>query len=90
MWLKNPHLLANFRGKPIFFCPVKTRLYVGEPSGLPYDVSLETALGYEEVQKRLEKSISILKKVSTMFLSTITNSVPRLPYGILYIAKVKN
>jgi len=66
----------------------QTEIDTGEPSGLPYDVSLETALGYEEVQKRLEKSISILKKVSTMFLSTITNSVPRLPYGILYIAKV--
>jgi hypothetical protein len=32
------------------------------------------ALNYEEVQKRLERSISSLKRMSTLFLATITGN----------------
>ena len=32
---------------------------------------------------------STLKRVSTLFLATITNNLAKLPYGILYIAKVR-
>ena len=55
---------------------------------MPYDVTAEAALKYEEVQKRLQKSISKLKQVTTMFLATIVKSGKKLPYGIQYMAKV--
>jgi len=60
----------------------------GEAAGYPYDVSQETALGYEEVQKRLAKSIKDLKRMVTLFLATIINGLDKFPYGILYMAKV--
>jgi hypothetical protein len=34
----------------------------------------EVALNYEEVQKRLDRSISCLKRISTLFLVTITGT----------------
>ena len=46
------------------------------------------ALGYEEVQKRLAKSIKDLKRMVTLFLATIFNGLDKFPYGILYMAKV--
>ena len=55
---------------------------------MPYDVTAEAALKYEEVQKRLQKSITKLKQVTTMFLATIVKSGKKLPYGIQYMAKV--
>ena len=60
----------------------------GQVAGMPYDVNAETALKYDEVKKRLQKSIVKLKQVTTMFLATIVKSRQKLPYGILYIAKV--
>ena len=55
---------------------------------MPYDVTTEDALQYEEVRKRLARSISKLKQVTTMFLATIVKARHRLPYGLLYIAQV--
>ena len=60
----------------------------GKPAGLPYDVSQEVALGHEEVQKRLAKSIKDLKRMTTLFLATIVQGIDKFPYGILYCAKV--
>eukprot|EP00090_Calanus_glacialis_P015045 TRINITY_DN23918_c0_g1_i1.p1 TRINITY_DN23918_c0_g1~~TRINITY_DN23918_c0_g1_i1.p1 ORF type:complete len:1623 (-),score=602.12 TRINITY_DN23918_c0_g1_i1:147-4463(-) len=60
----------------------------GQAAGYPYDVSQEVALGYEEVQKRLAKSIKDLKRMVTLFLATIINGIDKFPYGILYMAKV--
>ena len=60
----------------------------GQACGLPYDVSQEVALGYEEVQKRLARSITDLKRMVTLFLTTITKGLEKFPYGILYISKV--
>merc|ERR1719427_682838 len=60
----------------------------GQAAGLPYDVSQEVALGYEEVQKRLAKSIKDLKRMVTLFMATIINGIDKFPYGILYISKV--
>ena len=51
-------------------------------------MSQEVALGYEEVQKRLSKSITDLKRMVTLFLATIINGLDKFPYGILYTAKV--
>ena len=60
----------------------------GQVAGMPYDVTAEQALKYDEVRKRLQKSITKLKQVTTMFLATIVKSGNKLPYGILYIARV--
>ncbi len=60
----------------------------GKPCGMPYNVTAEEALKYEEVKSRLNASITKLKMVTTMFLATIAKSRAKLPYGILYMAKV--
>ena len=60
----------------------------GQACGLPYDVTQEVALGYEEVQKRLAKSITELKRMVTLFLTTIIKGLDKFPYGILYISKI--
>jgi hypothetical protein len=60
----------------------------GRSSGMPYDVTTKQALEHEEVQKRLNRSITKLKQVSTLFLTTIVKSKSKLPYSMLYMAKV--
>ena len=60
----------------------------GQACGLPYDVTQEVALGYEEVQKRLSRSITDLKRMVTLFLTTIIKGMDKFPYGILYISKI--
>ena len=55
---------------------------------MPYDVTTNDALQYEEVRRRLARSISKLKQVTTMFLATIVKARHRLPYGLLYIAQI--
>ena len=60
----------------------------GQACGLPYDVTQDVALGYEEVQKRLAKSITDLKRMVTLFLTTIIKGLDKFPYGILYISKI--
>ena len=55
---------------------------------MPYDVTAADALQYEEVRKRLARSISKLKQVTTMFLATIVKARHRLPYGIRYMARI--
>ena len=60
----------------------------GQACGLPYDVNQEVALGYEEVQKRLARSITDLKRMVTLFLTTIAKGLDKFPYGILYICKI--
>uniref|UniRef100_A0A8C4YBQ5 IQ motif containing GTPase activating protein 3 n=1 Tax=Gopherus evgoodei TaxID=1825980 RepID=A0A8C4YBQ5_9SAUR len=58
-------------------------------SGLfPYDVSPEQALSHPEVQRRLDISIRNLLAVTDKFLSAITSSVDKIPYGMRYVAKV--
>ena len=60
----------------------------GQPAGLPYDVSQEVALAHPEVQRRLQKSITELKRITTLFLATIVQGRDKFPYGILYCSKV--
>lgn len=60
----------------------------GVACGMPYNVTLEEALKYDEVKSRLQSSITKLKQVTTMFLATIVKARAKLPYGILYMAKV--
>jgi len=60
----------------------------GKPAGLPYDVSQEVALAHPEVQKRLQRSITELKRITKLFLATIVQGRDKFPYGILYCSKV--
>ena len=60
----------------------------GRTAGMPYDVTVAQALEYEEVQKRFNRSLTRLKQVSTLFLTTILKSKSKLPYNILYMAKI--
>ena len=53
---------------------------------MPYEVTPEVALEYEEVQKRLDRSINSLKRYTKLFLASIIKT--KLPYSILYMAKV--
>ena len=53
---------------------------------MPYEVTPEVALEYEEVQKRLERSINSLKRYTKLFLASMIKT--KLPYSILYMAKV--
>uniref|UniRef100_A0A0K2T0J2 Ras GTPaseactivatinglike protein IQGAP1like [Bombyx mori] n=1 Tax=Lepeophtheirus salmonis TaxID=72036 RepID=A0A0K2T0J2_LEPSM len=60
----------------------------GQASGMPYDVTPQEALSHEEVRKRLNRSVIKLKQVTTMFLATILSSRHKIPYGMLYMARV--
>ncbi|MGH0146280.1 UNVERIFIED_CONTAM: hypothetical protein FKN15_044220 [Acipenser sinensis] len=60
----------------------------GEASKLPYDVTPEQALSHEEVRTRLDASIKHMRTVTDKFLSAITVSVDKIPYGMRFIAKV--
>ena len=40
------------------------------------------------MQKRLARSITDLKRVTTLFLASIVQGIDKFPYGILYCAKV--
>ncbi|XP_076323140.1 LOW QUALITY PROTEIN: ras GTPase-activating-like protein IQGAP2 [Tachypleus tridentatus] len=60
----------------------------GQQSTLPYDVSQEEALSHEEVQKRFDKAIKSLQEKALIFCNTIVQSLDKIPYGMLYIAKV--
>ena len=57
-------------------------------SGLPYVVNQEQALKYPEVQNRLLRAIAALKETTLAFCNQITNSQHRIPYAMLYMAKV--
>ncbi|XP_032416791.1 ras GTPase-activating-like protein IQGAP1 [Xiphophorus hellerii] len=60
----------------------------GEASKLPYDVTPEQAMSHEEVRTRLEASIKHMKSITDKFLSAITVSVDKIPYGMRFISKV--
>ncbi|XP_065516178.1 ras GTPase-activating-like protein IQGAP3 [Lathamus discolor] len=59
----------------------------GQKSKLPYEVSPEQALSYPEVQRRLDISIHNLLMMTDKFVSAITSSVDKIPYGMRYMAK---
>lgn len=51
-------------------------------------MSQEEALKHGEVAKRLNRAIACLKEASAIFLDTICGAVDRLPYCLLYSARV--
>ncbi|XP_008941480.1 PREDICTED: ras GTPase-activating-like protein IQGAP3, partial [Merops nubicus] len=60
----------------------------GQRSQLPYEVSPEQALSHPEVQRQLDVSIRNLLVVTEKFVSAITSSVDKIPYGMRYVAKI--
>lgn len=60
----------------------------GETLDLPYSVTHQQALEYEEVRKRLGKGIQVLRETVVKFLDRITESRDLIPYGMLYMSKV--
>ncbi|KYO41809.1 hypothetical protein Y1Q_0004502 [Alligator mississippiensis] len=66
----------------------QTESQSGQRSQLPYNVSPEQALSHAEVQRRLDISIHNLLAATDKFVSAITSSVDKIPYGMRYVAKV--
>ncbi|XP_039558072.1 ras GTPase-activating-like protein IQGAP3 [Passer montanus] len=66
----------------------QTESQTGQRSKLPYEVSPEQALSHPEVQRRLDISIRNLLAVTDKFVSAITSSVDKIPYGMRYMAKI--
>ncbi|XP_034939382.1 ras GTPase-activating-like protein IQGAP1 [Chelonus insularis] len=60
----------------------------GETLDLPYSVTQQQALNYEEVRKKLSIGIEILRNTVRDFLQRITESRDLIPYGMLYVSKV--
>ncbi|NXU97019.1 IQGA3 protein, partial [Cettia cetti] len=66
----------------------QTESQSGHRSKLPYEVSPEQALSHPEVQRRLDISIRSLLAITDKFVSAITSSVDKIPYGMRYMAKI--
>ncbi|NXY35897.1 IQGA3 protein, partial [Pomatorhinus ruficollis] len=66
----------------------QTESQTGHRSKLPYEVSPEQALSHPEVQRRLDISIRNLLAITDKFVSAITSSVDKIPYGMRYMAKI--
>ncbi|NXE14713.1 IQGA2 protein, partial [Lophotis ruficrista] len=66
----------------------QTESQSGEKSQLPYEVSPEQALSHPEVQRRLDISVRNLLAMTDKFVSAITSSVDKIPYGMRYVAKI--
>lgn len=57
---------------------------------LPYTVTPQQALNYEQVRFRLNRGIQLLQSTVLEFLTKITESRDLIPYGMLYMAKILN
>ncbi|NXN56751.1 IQGA3 protein, partial [Rynchops niger] len=66
----------------------QTESQSGQKSKLPYEVSPEQALSHPEVQRRLDISVRNLLTMTDKFVSAITSSVDKIPYGMRYMAKI--
>ncbi|KFO79175.1 Ras GTPase-activating-like IQGAP3, partial [Cuculus canorus] len=66
----------------------QTESQSGQKSNLPYEVSPEQALSHSEVRRRLDISIRNLLMMTDKFVSAITSSVDKIPYGMRYVAKI--
>ncbi|XP_054010124.1 ras GTPase-activating-like protein IQGAP1, partial [Hylaeus anthracinus] len=63
---------------------------MGETLDLPYTVTQQQALNYDQVRIRLNRGIQLLQSTVLEFLNKITESRDLIPYGMLYIAKILN
>ncbi|XP_072249511.1 ras GTPase-activating-like protein IQGAP3 [Leuresthes tenuis] len=66
----------------------QTETQSGHKSTLPYEISPKEALSHPEVQRRIDIAMINLKNLTDRVLKAITSSLPKLPYGLRYTAKV--
>nr|XP_018671818.1 IQ motif containing GTPase activating protein homologue isoform X1 [Ciona intestinalis] len=86
--LKNKTLNINMSPVEIYKSWISQKeTETGEASDLPYEVTTGEAMKHEEVQKRVEESITQLRTVTDAFLTAILGSIEEIPYGLRYIAK---
>lgn len=62
----------------------------GEALDLPYTVTHQQALQYDEVRQRLNSGLKLLQITVQELLSRIIASKNLIPYGMLYMSKVLN
>ncbi|XP_031782642.1 ras GTPase-activating-like protein IQGAP1 [Nasonia vitripennis] len=62
----------------------------GETLDLPYSVTEQQALQYEQVRIRLSNGIRLLQRTVLELLRSIITSRDLIPYGMLYMSKVLN
>ncbi len=60
----------------------------GKPSGLPYEITNQKALEFEEIRKQLDENLKAVKMYTAKFLHLILKSIRKIPYGLRYIAKM--
>ncbi|KAI9140363.1 hypothetical protein BKA69DRAFT_1080627 [Paraphysoderma sedebokerense] len=59
----------------------------GQKSAKKFDVSREEALADEATKQKISKVLQHLKLFTDQFMDAIVASLPKMPYGIRYIAK---
>lgn len=64
----------------------QTEIDTGEPTRLPYEVSIVQALDHLEVRERLKDAMEIVKNAASEFMGAIFSNVSHLPYGLRYMA----
>lgn len=63
-------------------------MQTGEKSTMPYEVTVEEALSYPEVNDHFNHCVDQLLQYSVKFCEVIVSSQSLIPYGMMYISKV--
>ena len=64
----------------------QTEIDTGEPTRLPYEVTIVQALDHPEVRERLRDTMEIVKNAASEFMEAIFSNVSNLPYGLRFMA----
>ena len=64
----------------------QTEIETGEPTRLPYEVSIVQALDHQEVRTRLFEAMTTVRNAADEFMEAIFSNVNNLPYGLRYMA----
>ena len=87
--LKDPQLNLNTNPVEIYQNWLnEIEMETGCSSGSPYNVSAEEALKHTTVATRLQNTLTTLTRLTSTFCNTITSSIQKLPYALLYLAGV--
>ena len=87
--LLNPIVEEFLNDKQLQLCLNPCELYknwinklesdTGKLSGLPYDITTQKALEYDEVRKQLDDNIKAVKMYTAKFLHLILKSIKKIP-----------
>ena len=64
----------------------ETEIETGEPTRLPYEVSIVQALDHLEVRTRLSEAMETVRNAADEFMEAIFSNVSNLPYGLRHMA----